>query len=362
MQSGTVILNLLFIVSSINTLDADETNYACLRYNLRDPVAIRSLDFSRDGKQLAVSAQSAGPTDLRVIDLLLPQADVEGTKIRELGDRTMGECARLSPDGQFVAAGAWSPSIDIWDIARAKLVHSFRTEFRAVTALAFDPNGVLLTAGGQRDPKVHSGKNELILFDFKKRHRLATVTLVGEATHLTHLIFTPDGRRIYVADSLDTISVVDVEKRQVVKKWRALDDDAKNPGVLSLSLSRDGKLLASGGRDNKVKIWDAESGKLLKSFDGHQDDVLCVALSPDGKYVATCCLDGWLWVREVETGRSVETISFETNCPCAVAFSPDGQWLASGGKDGTIHLDRVADFQFLTPKPKAELKPVPSTK
>ena len=200
--------------------------------------------------------------------------------------------------------------------------------------------------GGPKNPKAPAGKDELILFDFKKRQRIATISLACEPTHL---IFSPDGRMIYGADSLSSIFVVDVDKRQVTKQWRGLDNKAKDIGVLGLSLSGDGKRLASGGRDSKVKVWEAETGKLIKSFDGHEQEVLAVALSPDGKLVASTSFDGWMWVREIDSGRTVERFDYGSNRPCFVTFAPDSQWVASGAKDGTIRLDRVADFQFLAP-------------
>ncbi len=38
----------------------------------------------------------------------------------------------------------------------------------------------------------------------------------------------------------------------------------------------------TGSLDNKARLWDAATGKLIKSLDGHQDSVLAVAFSPDG--------------------------------------------------------------------------------
>lgn len=354
LHAQCLILGLLVLVSSNHVLHAQEMRYPCRVYNIWDQVPIQSLEFSRDGKQLAVAAQSVGPPELRVIDLLLPQPELGKPTILELGNRYMGECARFSPDGRFVASGAFGPGIDIWDIAKAKLVHSFTTTFLSVNAVAFSPNGELLVASGMKDSKTNRDNDELILFDFKKRQQLAAIPLAYDPTHF---IFSRDGRLIYGADTLDSILVVDVEKRQVAKTWKALDDDASDVGVLGLSLSRDGKRLASGGRDKKVKIWDAETGKLVKSFDGHEEQVLSVALSPDGKYVASGGFDGRLWVRDVESGRTVEYLSYGDNRPYSVTFSPDSQWLASGAADGRIFLDRVADFQFLNPKPNAVPQP-----
>src|SRR5947209_12089825 len=62
--------------------------------------------------------------------------------------------------------------------------------------------------------------------------------------------------------------------------------------VISVAYSPDGKMLASGGWDNLVRVWDAESGKELGRCQGHTDAVWPVLFSPDGKLLASAGRDG----------------------------------------------------------------------
>jgi WD40 repeat protein len=66
--------------------------------------------------------------------------------------------------------------------------------------------------------------------------------------------------------------------------------------IYAVAFSPDGKLLASCGFDNSVKVWDAPNGSLvreIKAFDekafpqGHKESVFCLAFSPDGKLLAS---------------------------------------------------------------------------
>ena len=68
--------------------------------------------------------------------------------------------------------------------------------------------------------------------------------------------------------------------------------------VESVSLSPDGKLLASGG-DKTVKIWNIATEELLFSFNDHIEKVVSVSFSPDSRLLASCSRDGTvkLWVR-----------------------------------------------------------------
>ena len=60
-----------------------------------------------------------------------------------------------------------------------------------------------------------------------------------------------------------------------------------NAEVDSVAFSPDGKTLASGGKDTPIKLWDAETGKLLRTLTGHTGRVESLAFSPDGKTLAT---------------------------------------------------------------------------
>jgi WD40 repeat protein len=57
--------------------------------------------------------------------------------------------------------------------------------------------------------------------------------------------------------------------------------------VLSVAFSPDGKYLASGSYDGKIKLWSIESQKEITTLQGHDNIVLSVAFSPDGKYLAS---------------------------------------------------------------------------
>ena len=98
-----------------------------------------------------------------------------------------------------------------------------------------------------------------------------------------------------------------------------------------------GKMLATGGDDEAARLWDAESGQLLCTLEGHAGPVTGLAFSPDGRRLATAGEGSDATVRlwDVATGRELLQLAGASRC---VAFSPDGKRLAAAGSNGQVLL------------------------
>jgi WD40 repeat protein len=110
------------------------------------------------------------------------------------------------------------------------------------------------------------------------------------------------------------------------------------PFPTTLAFSPDGKILASGGGDNRIRLWDPDTGKELRALEGHQGYVNGIAFSADGKWLASRGEDKLLCLWDVASGKEWRRFTERTAPIEGMALSPDGKVLASRFLGGTPRL------------------------
>lgn len=117
--------------------------------------------------------------------------------------------------------------------------------------------------------------------------------------------------------------------------------------VYAVAYSPDGELIASGGADRAICLWDAKTRRLLRRLEGHEGTVASLSFAPSGDRLASGGLDATVRIWRVETGEQEQILKSAEERVWSVAFSPDGKILAAGG--GEQHGVQLFDAGTMTP-------------
>jgi WD40 repeat protein len=255
----------------------------------------------------------------------------------------------FSHDAKILASCSRDGKIKIWDVATGNELRTLIGHTRPVKAVAFTPDDKLLASVGN-DGTVR-------LWDVAKGNQLRSFIHHegGDVDNSVYaVLFDMKGKLVIAGNGDGTISFWDVDsgkEMRVLRGHRGL--------VFSLALSRNGRMLASGSYDHTVKIWDVNSGNEIRTFAGQKmegvtEQVRAISLSPDGKLLASSEV-GYtqsgnefhyvysrvkLW--DLKTGLEIRTINEPKLEISGVAFSPDNRFLAGAGPEGIIKLWNVA--------------------
>jgi WD40 repeat protein len=117
--------------------------------------------------------------------------------------------------------------------------------------------------------------------------------------------------------------------------------------IWDMAVSPDGRLLATGGADQIVRVSDADAGRVLLTLVGHTGDINSVVFSPDSRLLATGSNDKTVRIWDARTGKLRRKLSGHKGQVVSLAFSPDGKRLLTGSIDNITILWRVSTWQKL---------------
>jgi WD40 repeat protein len=326
--------------------------------------------FSPDGRTL--TTWSGGGT-VRVWNLAAQRAvgSLEGHK-------GPGDVVAVCPDGKIAAMAGSDGAIRLWDISASRQIAVLRGHTDGVGFLAFSPDGKLLASA--------SGDKSIRLWDVAAQKGLA-VLKDPTATPL-YLLFTADSRRLisamsgpklewwdvatgrplaviqghrgefgHFAISSDgrTVASIAPSGNNVVRLWNIGTWPGTQPPrvgagptllrghmgpIEAVVFAPDGRTLATGSKDNTIRLWDVAGKRALALLQGHGNWVEGLAFSPDGKTLASSANDSTVKLWNVSVQQEVATLP---GAPWSrVFFSPDGNTLAASGEDRIVRLWRAA--------------------
>jgi len=164
----------------------------------------------------------------------------------EVSDHRWQETA-LSPDGQYLATAALSETI-LWETERGTKVHTFEERLS-------NPIPVFRLDGSEL---VTYGRKSFSVWDVKSGKKLRTVPT---ATSASSVAFSPDGRRLLIAEGGSQAMLIDSLTGQPVQ---ALGMRRGRP--ICADFSQDGRLLLVRYDGDLVALWEPSTGQRIESF------------------------------------------------------------------------------------------------
>jgi WD40 repeat protein len=166
----------------------------------------------------------------------------------------------------------------------------------------------------------------------------------GHRSDVSSVVFSPDGSQVLSGSYDRTVKLWDAATGRVIRTYTG------HTGlVTSVAFSPDGRQILSGSGDRTVKLWDTVTGEVIRTFTGHTTGewVKSVAFSPDGRQILSGGSYTKLW--DIATGREIRTFDegwrYSVN---SVAFSPDGRFILSSLDDTpTKSGERVGDENMI---------------
>jgi len=295
--------------------------------------------FSNDDEKLIT-----GNDDGKIIIYNL-DSDVPQDTLRNISPSSCGGCPsfiQLDQKGTKLLSASRSGPVTLWDWKSGKIIKEFNGEAKDYNAAGLKGNTVFVS--DQDTVKLWNTSGKLL-------HKI----LISE-TEINSAALSPDGKFVATATNDRITRIWNAQNGKLEKELKGFLNDALDNGLgldpesywqynISRYVAFKEGIKVSPDENYVVKavgtsaqLWDLSKGRVIRSFEGHENGVICFEFSNDGKYLFTGSGDKTIKMWEVSTGKEVKTFKGHRELIFELAVSQNGKHLVSGSWDATARI------------------------
>jgi len=241
----------------------------------------------------------------------------------------------MSTDGQFALSGSWDKTLRLWDLQQGVSTRQFCSHTKDVLSVAFSTDNRQIVSGS---------RDKTIKLWNTLAHCKYTIQEDCHSDWVSCVRFSPSNQNpVIVSCGWD----------KVVKVWNLTNCKLKtnhfgHSGYLNaVTVSPDGSLCASGGKDGKAMLWDLNEGKHLYTLESN-DAINALCFSPN-RYWLCAAVGSTIKIWDLEDKKVVDELKLEKTekskaapAQCiSLAWSADGQTFFGGFQDNAIRVWQV---------------------
>jgi WD40 repeat protein/serine/threonine protein kinase len=326
---------------------------------------VLSVAYSPDGRYLATGSSDK---TIKIFDA------ASGKELATLPGHQDGVLTvRFSPDGRKLLSGSYDNTARLWDLATRQTIQEFKGHSWWVWAAEFSPDGSRIVTAGQDGKAIvwqssavspqSSGLSSQPPAPSLQSHFTRLTEFTGHDGAVYSARFSPDGTLVATGGYDKRMMIWNPNKVKPADIGRRLDGQPDPPAdymilsghdgpLRSVAFSPNGQLVLSGSEDNTIRVWDVASGEALKTLRGHGSPVRACAFSPDGRSVISGGDDQRVRLWNVEGYQEIRVLhatvfAGHEDAVLAARFSPDGRQVITASRDRTASLWNASTGQPL---------------